>query len=337
MTSEAIPFVGAIATPHGYVPLTERLVGWLGSRRWTVAIFASLPFVHLLGFWLLAQANGLDVGGPETVVAAIPVRLMNLYLVLLTFWGAARVARQLSTVEAALDHPDHPAATWRTWLGPPLALALVFAVLNEVQHAIELGAETVAARPLPFVVSGVLAVLIRIPTMTAFWTAVVALIATARLGHEGRLGTFPEDRSLGLRPIGEMVFQVFLLLAAAFLPIFAVSARPVDFVASAALLVGGELAILVATWELHRRMVEVRTEALATARRAYAKAYRAAMDAPADQALGSTLGAAEALVRGAESIHEWPFDERTQRLVALVATGVLTGLIVRMILYAFGV
>jgi hypothetical protein len=45
---------------------------------------------------------------------------------------------------------------------------------------------------------------------------------------------------------------------------------------------------------------------------------------------------AEAILRGAESIFAWPFDEGMQRIVAVVATGVVTALAVRLVFFPFG-
>ena len=46
---------------------------------------------------------------------------------------------------------------------------------------------------------------------------------------------------------------------------------------------------------------------------------------------------AEAILRGAESIHEWPFDDQMQRVAAIVMTGVVTGIVVRFLGFALGV
>ena len=38
------------------------------------------------------------------------------------------------------------------------------------------------------------------------------------------------------------------------------------------------------------------------------------------------------LLDGAESIHEWPFDERTQRIAGLLISSVITGVVVRLVI-----
>lgn len=325
------------ASAAGYVPITERVLAGTRLGPWLVGIVATLPFVHLVGYWALLRSTGLTADGPESLASGVPMRLLNVYLIVLTFWAAGRISRQLRAVRVTLATSDDRPGTWTTWLLPPLLLDLVLGTANELGHLSAFRPEAAAAAPGPFAFSFAVGFLIRIPTLTAFWTAVIALLEVARLGRDGRLATFPEDRSLGFQGVGELVFELFGLLGAGFLPVLLLSGGFGDLALNGALL-GGSMAVMVlAIWRLHHRMTAARDDAITEARARYAQAYRGAAQAPTDSTAGTALSTAEALLRGAESIHEWPFDERTQRLVAIVLTGVVTSLIVRLILYAFGI
>jgi hypothetical protein len=48
------------------------------------------------------------------------------------------------------------------------------------------------------------------------------------------------------------------------------------------------------------------------------------------------LSAAESIEKRAESIHEWPIDDKTLARFAVVATSIATGLVLRVILTAVG-
>lgn len=327
----------ALVAPVGYQPLTERIAAAIGSRAWATLLFAALPFVHLAAFYVAARGAGITSAPPESLVEQLPQRVMNAYLIVIGFVASPLIVRRLARTLAWSPEGRDEGATWWSWLLPPLVLSLVGTIANEAGHALEFGIDVIAATPGPFVVSAVLAFLIRVPQLTALWTAVVALLAVARLGRTGVLGSFPEDRSLGLAPVGETVFQLFLLVVVAFIPVFLLSGRVTDLALNTALFAMAIYALVLAVWHLHRRMAAARHDAVAAARARYAAAYRVAEAELGSPGAATALQTAEILLRGAEGIHEWPFDERTQRIVALVMTGVTTGLIVRLILYAFGI
>jgi hypothetical protein len=98
--------------------------------------------------------------------------------------------------------------------------------------------------------------------------------------------------------------------------------------------------MVLAVSRLHRAMVEERNAQVAQARERFAGAYRAVEARRRPKALEAQaveLQAASAILQGAESIFEWPFDERMQRIAAIVVTGVITGLVVRLILLGLGI
>jgi hypothetical protein len=91
----------------------------------------------------------------------------------------------------------------------------------------------------------------------------------------------------------------------------------------------------VAVWQIHRRMVAERAHEVADATARYAAAYRRATTEP-DPEAGSALQTAGLLLEGAKSIHEWPFDDRTERVAGLLLTSVLAGVVVRLVLIGLG-
>jgi hypothetical protein len=90
---------------------------------------------------------------------------------------------------------------------------------------------------------------------------------------------------------------------------------------------------------LHRQMVELKSRELSLARDLYQEAYRPVHDARSLDALEkqrSLLGAADALEKRADAIHEWPFDEGTITRVITITTSVVAITIGRLILDPLG-
>ena len=71
----------------------------------------------------------------------------------------------------------------------------------------------------------------------------------------------------------------------------------------------------------------------------YAEVYQPLRDMPTMKELkaqASALSVAQALEERAERLLEWPVDEGMTALVAIIATGVVTSVIVRVLLVAAG-
>ncbi|HVM30470.1 MAG TPA: hypothetical protein VM305_06850 [Candidatus Limnocylindrales bacterium] len=322
----------------GYVPLTERFLpaSW-PARGAAIAAYAALPFVRMVAFAGLGVAFGVAPDFNELASARLPGALLNAYILFVVLFGMPIVARQLHSVRA-LAAEDAGAVTGGAGsIAAPLLIALVLTVATDTSLLLDFGAERVAATPIPFAVAFLLGVLIRIPQTTAFWTSVVTLLAVVEVGRRDPPVGFPDDRSLGLRPVGQALTTILLLYVAAFVPIFIFgTGRLTDFVAAVAVFALGLTAMLLAVWRVHQGMVRVREREVAGARARYAAAYRTAASEP-DGGAGSALSTASALLQGAESIHEWPFDERMQRIAGIVLTSVVTGITVRLILLGLGI
>jgi len=329
----------AFVRPDGYVPLTERVLPEAGLARWiVVALFALTPFAHLLATWAIERATGLTTAGIDLLVAFVPARLLNSYLILLTIWAAAHIAARLREVRALVPEDAGPRADWRTWLLPPLVFITMFSIPFELTR-LETLPDLAAGRTVTTIVSIALQVPIRLTQASAFWTVVVAVAAVARMHRLP--GTFPEDRTLGLRPVGTLLTTTLLLYAAAFVPSFLFGVeRLSDLILTSFIFVLGLAVMVLAVSRLHASMVDERAAQVARARDRFARAYRAVAAGPPAKALEAQaveLQAASAILLGAESIYEWPFDERMQRIAAIVLTGVITGLVVRLILLGLGI
>lgn len=332
----------------GYRPLTELVLTRLGrSRRALVVGLLVLPWARDLIVYLLFRDGHLV--GEGWLASRAPTALTNSYLIALSIWGAARVARKLAALHDAdgrLDTDARAAAwpsTWSAkWLVPPILLAVLMTAVVEAGRVVELGAPAATATPLPFVINALLGFVMRLAPMTGFWTAVLVLGSLARLGvSRVRPEDFPPDRSLGMRPVGDLAFDVFWMSTAAFIPMFLFrSPSLLDVVLTLVFFVVAGAVLVVALWHLHVAMARTKAICLDAARTRHAKAYRMALE-DADgrdvERRAHALAVAEALQRGAESIHEWPLDERMIRWVALIGAGVTTGVVVRLLSLSLGV
>jgi hypothetical protein len=212
----------------------------------------------------------------------------------------------------------------------------VLAVAGEASVMTEYGVQAIGRAPLAFGVELVMAVLIRFPQAVALWTGVVALATVAELGRHPVPGTFPEDRSLGLRKVGTLFTTILLLSVVVLVPAFIFgTSRLVDFLTVLGITLIGLASMVVAVWQIHRRMVAERAHEVEVATTRYAAAYRrAAADSGPDA--GAALQTSQTMLDGAKSIHEWPFDDRTERLAGLLLSSVLAGVLVRLVLIGLG-
>jgi hypothetical protein len=86
-------------------------------------------------------------------------------------------------------------------------------------------------------------------------------------------------------------------------------------------------------------MVAAKARYVAAARALYLEAYAPRRRTPDTDTLrrqAPLLGAAEALEKRAESILEWPLDERVMARVVIVTTGVFTSLVAALVLSQVG-
>jgi hypothetical protein len=319
-------------------PLTERILPQAGLSRWlAIVVWSLVPMLRLVVVAALVAAAGL-VAGPGTYTGAhLSGALLNTYLLVVVLIGIRPIARRVGAIALLGGHSTERVAALQASVLVPILIALLLTVTTESVQLSDFSASAITSNPIPFAIAFLGTFVMRVPEGVAFWVFVVALLTVAALGRQPVPGSFPEDRSLGLKAVGQMLTTLLFLYIVILGPslLFGTSTL-IGLISILALMGLGLAAMLVAVWAMHMRMAAERAAAVGAARAQYAVAYRAARANPTDDAT-RRLQATRLLLDGAESIHEWPFDDRTQRIAGLLLSGVITGVVVRLVLIALGV
>ena len=311
-----------------------------GARSTWVILWGFLPILRLPILYGTLRLTG-QAEGWEFFTARTTQSVVFVYAVFLSLWAARRftndahtLAPSLTRLAAAADARSfHPFRAMGSIAGP-LVLTGIATAVSVIDWGIRYGAAAAAlASPLPF--------LVNLPLMTGFWGYLVLLAGLDRLGRERlALDPFPEDRSLGLRPVGAVAFTAFRVFAAGFLPVlFLTATRRSDLVLDLALFGAGVVIFFLSLWRIHQQMLAAKRRYVEWARELYARAVepvRASGDPEVLRAQSSVMSAAESLERRAEAIQHWPFDESTVTRIAAITTGVVTAIITRVLLSRIG-
>ena len=317
-------------------PLTERMLARLpGPRALWIVAWALVP-------WLNAGAN--FVLGTTTAVweESRTLALLNYgalsVAVVIALWGAERIARRLEALRATTATVLEGYSTERFRelngvVGPLLAAAATAAVFGAAAFARD-GWTSGILRGATWVVLG-------IALWTFLWTYGALQLGLNRLGRERLLPDAARvDPGQGLKPLGGVAFTGFWMLLAWLVPVLMTGLPDIVGVAVGVLvLVTGVAAFFLSLVRLHRQMVELKTGELAVARELYAQAYEPVRTAPTLDALRRQqplLGAADALEKRAQSLHEWPIDEGTVARVITIVTSVIAMAVARLILDPLG-
>jgi hypothetical protein len=323
----------------GAVPLTERVLARLGRpRRLWMLLWAAVPLLSPVVFGSAIRLSGQPLdGGAFLDLVATQVGLAYACLVLL--WGVGLLSRGAAAQRALVGRIAPATAVSDVFRGlgstaAPVLLTLLVAAVTSLGGALRYGALPPLAA-LPFLLVYLL------PIMTFMWVAVVVLAGLDRIGRQSlSLDTFPEDRTLGLGPLGSLASTTLLVLIAAAAPVMLVgSDEPVTLGVSLGIVGIVLAAFVLSMWRLHRQMAAARAHHLELARRLYAEAYRPlASDASLEglRSQSSALGAAQALTERAEGLPTWPIDDATARFTGAVVIGVVTSLVVRGLFGAIG-
>jgi len=320
-------------------PLTERILLRLpGHRaRWLVA-WGLVPWLNL---GLLVATGSPGWSGDRVPVVEVLNRVAVTFAVLLSLWGAARIADELGRLQRELAEAveqEEPDVAWifrgvDSVLAPLLLLVAVGVVLPMD--------EALRGEPLAALIQAGTWVVIGIPLCTAVWVYLTLQLGLTRLSR-GRLTLqgYHGDRTLGLQPVGRLAFTGFWLLFGAVGPLVLTgfSDLPTVVVGAVVLLVGVVLFFL-SLRGLHQRMLAIRQNELDRALSLYEEAYREVQRAPTLEVLqrqAGLLGAAEALEKRVERIQSWPFDEATFARVVTIASSVAAVIIARLILAPTG-
>jgi hypothetical protein len=270
--------------------------------------------------WLNAGANLLLETGARSAIweQSRTLLLLNYaslsFAIVITLWGTERIARRLETLRATTSNvlEGNGREQFREMNSAvgPMAATAVTAIAFALSALIGDGWTSAILRGATWFVLG-------IALWTFLWTYASLQLGLDRLGRE-RLIPHAADPTLGLRPIGGVAFMGLWMLLAWLVPLV-LTGLPDDVGVSvgAFVLAGALAAFFLSLLRLHRQMVEVKASELVLARELYAEAYEPVRTARTLEALerqDPLLGAADALEKRAQSIHEWPIDEGTVAL-----------------------
>jgi hypothetical protein len=319
-------------------PLTQRILEHLGPPFWAwVALWAATSLVRPVVLVVSLGVSGRQLQASDIAIV-LPAQAALAYVIVVTLLGVRLIvdrARHLAPGLAALapEAGRAPLASFGSTRGPLALLAILAAgtIVTEVQR----WGWFATVVDLPLMLLDVL------PIATFVWTYLVLLFGLNELGRVRlELGTFPADRSLGLRPVGNLALTGFWLVLAAGVPLMlAASASESTFALSLVVILASVALLFLSMFRLHLQMATAKAEYVRQARELYRQAYEPVGRDPSIAALesqGQVLSVAHELVERAEHILEWPIDERATAWIAVVVTGVVTSLIVRLVLAAAG-
>jgi hypothetical protein len=320
-------------------PITERILDWIGGPRWLwIVVWASIALVRPLILLLSLTASGQtrDAAGWTNVL--IPQAALG-YVTLVSLVGTWRIfrgARALAPDLVALTHVANGSALfpWMASVAGPLALLGIVSAVSFVTNVGTWGPVSGVA-DLPLLLANTL------PIMAFVWTYLALLAGVNALGRfRLSLDPFPQDRTLGLGPVGSLALTGFWLVLAAAIPLIVVAADNLATVSMSLAVVGVSTALFfLSMFRLHRQLAAAKAGYVGLARSLYAEAYEPVRTKPSLKTLQTqapALDVAQALVERAERVQEWPIDERATAWVAVVVTGVVTSLLVRLVLAATG-
>lgn len=181
-----------------------------------------------------------------------------------------------------------------------------------------------------------------LPLMALFWGYNVLLLGLDRLGRRKlALDPFPEDLSLGLRPVGALAALGFWAFCAETVPFLILSLRALeDFILGLVFFVAGVILFFLSLTRIHRQMVAAKQHYVERARKLYAEAFEPVKMEPTLATLQSQaplLSAAEAFEKRTAAIQEWPFDERVNSRVVAIVTAAVVAIITRILLRYMGI
>lgn len=342
---ESARSLGSDYTPPARdAPLTDRLIARLPGPRWAwIAAWALLPVMHYPVLTQVMRVSGHTGPALSWALLTDPLRshLVQSYMIIISFWAARRLMADvralrptISQLDPAWENDASPLFAALTSVAGPLMLTAVVTAAESAEAAVRRGL-------VPTILFSPYQAVWILPMMTLFWVYIAFLFGLDRLGRKQiNLGSFPEDLSLGLGPVGTAVFHAFLIFCAMTVPFLLVSLQDrLDLAIGLAFFGAGVGAFFLSVWRLHRQMVKTKQGHVSRAGMLYAETYdplRAHLTPATLQECAGRLNAAEGLVRRALAIQEWPFDERTMTRIVGISTGVATTIIARSILRAVG-
>jgi hypothetical protein len=263
----------------------------------------------------------------------VPLHIILGVIVIICLAGTRLLNSRAEAAEHAVALIDpSPAPSGELFRG--MASAAGPLVLTALLSIASIVSTVLAFTPVLAVVDAPLLFFVALPIAGFVWCYAVVLISVDRLGKRAlALDPYPQDRTLGLRPVGSLVLTGFTILAvASALYLVFLGHYLTDIVIGVAVLIFGLIVFVLSLWRLHRQMAEAKKGYLREARELYAQAYaplRTDHSVAMLEKQAAVLGAAEGVEKRAESIFEWPIDDGMLRTLAVIITGVVTSLVVR--------
>jgi hypothetical protein len=323
------------ATPD-LSPLSERILERLpGSRAGWIAAWALVPWANAGANVLLdtdARSAVWEQGSTLIILNYLAVSLA----IVVCLWGSARIARRVETLHEVTSLDVDATAKFREIdsVAGPLALSVAAAVSFGVSALVADGWVAALLRGTTWLILG-------FAVWSFVWVYGALQVGFHRLGRERLLPDAARvDPTLGMRPFGALAGMALWMLLVWLVPLL-VTGLPdvVGVVIGVAALAGALAAFFYSVFRFHRQMVEVKEAELEGARALYAEAYEPVRAQPTLAALErqhGVLGAADALEKRAQAIHEWPIDEGTVALVITITTSVTAVVIGRLVLSPLG-
>jgi hypothetical protein len=256
----------------------------------------------------------------------------------IALWGAERIARRLEELRATMSEVLAGYSTERFRelngvVGPLLASAATSVVFGASAFVRDDWTSALLRGATWFVLG--------IALWSFLWTYGALQLGLHRLGR-GPLARDAAriDAGMGLHPLGGIAFTGLWMLLVWLAPVVLTGLPDVVGVAvGVSVLAAGVAVFFLPLERLHRRMAELKQGELAVARGLYAHAYEPLRTAPTLEMLERQqplLGAADALEKRAQALHEWPIDEGTVARVITIVTSVIAMAVGRVILDPFG-
>jgi hypothetical protein len=263
------------------------------------------------------------------------------FAVLLSLWGTARITDELQglgPVLAKVVEQEEPDVD-RLFRGiDSTLLPLLLTAATMVVLPLD---EAVGGDPAAALIQAVTWLVIGIPLWTAVWVYLTLQIGLNRLGRGHlTLQAYRGDRSLGLRPVGNLAFTGFWMLLGTVGPLVLTNLSDIPgVIVGISVLVAGVGLFFLSLRRLNRQMVAVKQRELERVRDLYRHAYQPVRDEPTLEVLQRQAGlrsAAEALESGQSASKTWPFDEAIFAQVVTIASSVAVIIISSLILTPVG-
>ena len=319
------------------VPLTERILGRLSeSRGLKIALWAAIPILRAMIFVLVFQGSALNTLDWLMLAFVISEALVYAYAIVHAIWGTAKITQEARAIEPTLAQltvagPDRTHVVFQGMgnaIGP-IIMAMVVTLILTADVA-RMGNWWITTAVLVFTAA------IHLPLAVWIWTYLMLMLGLNRLGARHlALEAYSGDKSLGLRPVGKLAFTGFWIFTAILVPILLISLSSVlSWVVGLVFFVAGVVLFFLSLWRVHAQMERAKQRQITNAHELYELAYEPLMTNYNLQELkdrSSLLGAAQALEQRAEAIQTWPFSDAVIARIAVIALGVLSAIVTRLV------